>query len=117
MIIVPALAPRRGRAGRGDTSHAGRGPLRLACSIFVLVGRVAPFVKASRSWQTRPDQESHQLAGPFPAGKSTEERLYLRLARNPTTKGKRDQAHGTNLLDDFAEALIEVRSRATPISL
>lgn len=53
----------------------------------------------------------HQLAGSFPPDKTTEERLYLRLARNPTMKGKRDQAHGTNLLDDFAEALIEVRSR------
>lgn len=28
----------------------------------------------------------HQLTGPFPPDKTTEERLYLRLARNPTTK-------------------------------
>ena len=53
----------------------------------------------------------HQLAGPFPAGQTTEERLYLRLVRNPTTKAGAMQARRTNLLDEVAEALIEVRSR------
>lgn len=43
------------------------------------------------------------------------EELHLASARGKfpagQNKGKREQAHGTNLLDDFAEALIEVRSR------
>ena len=47
--------------------------------------------------------------GRFPPDKTTEERLYLRLA--PDDEGKRDQAHGTNLLDNFVDALIKVRSR------